>query len=104
MMTSIILTVMIFHTIEECLDWYWNIRDGFEEKRGAEEFRKFSKEEFDKEVHKVASYTVNAIKAKRYKHKKETIQKWVDRDRKEQEKLGYEVRFLLLFRYSLGHY
>lgn len=79
------------HTIKECLDWYWNIRNGLEEKRNAEEVKKFTKEEFDKEVHKVASYTVNVIKAQRYKRKKETIQKWMDRDRTEQEKFDNAV-------------
>ncbi len=79
------------HTIEECLDWYWNIRNGLEEKRDAEEVKKFTKEEFDKEVHKIASYTVNVIKAQRYKNKKETIQKWIDRDSKEQEKFDSAI-------------
>ena len=74
------------YTIEKCLDWYRNIRDGLEEKRNAKEYKKFSKEEFNKEVSKIASYTVNFIKAKRYARKKETIQKWMDRDRKKQEK------------------
>ncbi|MGR3311106.1 MAG: hypothetical protein ACUZ77_10050, partial [Candidatus Brocadiales bacterium] len=36
--------------------------------------------------HKVASYTVNAIKGTRYKDKAEAIQKWVDKDRSTQEK------------------
>ena len=74
------------YTIEKCLDRYRNIRDGFEEKRNAEEYKKLGKKEFDKEVSKIASYTVNFIKAERYRYKKETIQKWMDRDRKEQEK------------------
>ncbi len=79
------------HTIEECLDWYWNIREGFEKKRDEKELRKFTREEFDKEVHKIASYTVNIIKAQRYKRKKETIQKWINRDSKEQEKFDNAV-------------
>jgi hypothetical protein len=74
------------YTIDKCLDWYRNIRDGLAEKRNAEEYKKLGKEEFDKEVSKIASYTVNFIKASRYRHKKETIQKWMDRDRKKQEK------------------
>ncbi len=79
------------HTIEECLDWYWNIRDGFEKKRNDEELKKFTEEEFNKEVHKIASYTVNVIKAQRYKRKKETIQKWIDKDSKEQEKFDNAI-------------
>ncbi len=74
------------HTIEECLDYYWAIKDGFEEKRNSEEFKKFTKEEFDKEVHKGTSYTVNVISIERYRHKAETIREWMDKDRKIQEK------------------
>ena len=74
------------YTIEKCLDWYRNIRDGLEEKRNTEEYKKLGKEEFGNEVSKIASYMVNFIKAIRYRHKKETIQKWMDRDRKKQKK------------------
>ncbi|MCX6782920.1 MAG: hypothetical protein NTZ20_02915 [Candidatus Levybacteria bacterium] len=78
-------------TIEECLDWYWSIREDFNKKRDDGELKKFTKEEFGKEVHKIASYTVNVIKAQRYKQKKETIQKWIDRDSKEQKKFDNAV-------------
>lgn len=71
------------HTIEECLDYYWAIRDGFAKDR--DEFKKFSDEEFNKEVHKCASYTINIIKGERYRHKAETIKKWMDKDRQMQE-------------------
>lgn len=74
------------HTIEECLDWYWKLKDGFEEKRNAPEFKKYTKEEFDKEVHKGTSYTVNVISIERYRHKAETIREWMDKDREIQEK------------------
>lgn len=70
-------------TIETCLDYYWGIRHGFEKDR--KKFKKFSDEEFVKEVHKVASYTVNAIKGERYRHRAEKIKEWIDRDRRMQE-------------------
>jgi len=73
-------------TIEECLSWYWRLREGFEEKRSSKEFKEYSKEKFDKEVHKVASYTVNVIKGERYRNKAKTIQGWIDDDTKTQNK------------------
>lgn len=70
-------------TIETCLDYYWGIKNGFEKDR--KKFKKFSDEEFAKEVHKVASYTVNAIKGERYRHRAERIREWTDRDKKMQD-------------------
>ncbi len=74
------------HTIEECLGFYRNVQESIEKKRGAEELKKFSKEELDNEINKIAGYTINVIKAKRYRHKKEIIKKWMEKDRKDQEK------------------
>lgn len=74
------------YTIKKCLNLYRNIQNSFEKKRNAEEYKKLSKEEFDKEVNKIASYAINFIKASRYVCKKGTIQKWMDSDRKKQEK------------------
>ena len=79
------------HTIEECLGYYRNIRDGLEKKRGTKQFRKFNKEEFDREVHKITGLTINVIKAKRYKHKKEMIHEWMERDGKAQKKFDNAV-------------
>ncbi|MHB1441289.1 MAG: hypothetical protein ACYCXO_00900 [Candidatus Humimicrobiaceae bacterium] len=78
-------------TIEKCLDYYHNIRDGFKKIENTEEFKNFGKGELDKEVHKIASYTINILKAEQYRHKKETIQKWMERDRKEQRKFDNAV-------------
>lgn len=74
------------HTIEECLDYYRAIKDGFEKERKQPKLKKFSKEDFDKDVHKATSFIVNAIKGERYRHKAESISKWMDRDRSMQEK------------------
>lgn len=72
------------HTIEECLDYYWAIKDGFVKDR--DKFKKFTDEEFKKEVHKCVSYAINVIKIERYRHKAERIKEWIDADRKTQEK------------------
>ncbi len=75
-------------TIEECLWWYWHIKDGFKKERNDKDFKKYSDNKFEREVHKVASYTINIIKGERYRRKKGIIQKWMDRDRKIQEKFN----------------
>ena len=72
------------HTIEECLEWYFNLKEGMEKERN--KTKTLKPEEFDKEVHKGVSYTVNVIKIQRYRHKADTIREWMDRDRKIQEK------------------
>jgi len=73
------------HTIEECLNYYWSIRDRMEKHRKDKEFNKFTKEKFDEEVHKCCSYLINVIKGERYRYKNKAIQEWMDRDRKMQE-------------------
>jgi len=70
------------HTIEECLDWYWSIRKKFEANRKHKDFKKYSDKKFNQEVHKVCSYTVNVIKAERFRKRKERVQEWMDRDQK----------------------
>ncbi len=72
------------HTIEECLDWYFTLKKGMNEKRS--ELKDITQEEFDKDVHKAVSYTINVIKAERYRHRKAKIEEWMERDRKTQEK------------------
>lgn len=79
------------HTIETCLDYYWNLKDSFEKNRTHKDFKKYTKEKFDKEVKKIASYTINTIKIERYRHKKETIQEWMDVDRQRQDRLDNAV-------------
>jgi len=72
------------HTMEECLDWYFRLKEGMEKEKG--KIKSMTPEEFDKDVHKGVSYTVNVIKIQRYRHKADTIREWMDRDRKIQEK------------------
>lgn len=71
-------------TIEECLDYYWSIKDGFIKERTTR-FAKYSEERFQQEVEKCLSRLLFVLKTKRYQHKKETIQEWMDRDRHMQE-------------------
>lgn len=73
------------HTIEECLDYYWSMRNGMDKKRG--EIKNLTDEEFQTESHKAISYTLNVLKIQRYRHKAETITKWMDRDKRMQETL-----------------
>lgn len=79
------------HTIETCLKHYCSLRNDLEERRGNEGFKKYTKEEFDKDAHKAVSYFVNTIKVERYRHKKETIQAWMYDDRQKQERLDNAV-------------
>ena len=71
------------HTIEECLDYYWSLKNGMEKHRS--DLKDLSPEQFDKEIHKGVSYVINVLKGEKYRHKKETINQWMDRDRKMQE-------------------
>lgn len=73
-------------TIKECLKWYWDLRDGMEKHRD-ELLAKEPKVDFDKEVHKICSYTVNAIKIERFRRKKETIDEWIEADTIRQDKI-----------------
>lgn len=73
------------HTIEQCLDYYWSMRNGMDMKRG--EIKNLTDEEFQKESHKAISYTLNVLKIQRYRRKAETIAKWMDRDKRMQELL-----------------
>ena len=78
------------HTIEECLDWYWNLRKGMEKHR-VELKAKEPETDFDKEVHKCCSYTVNTIKIQRYRHKKDAISEWIEADRTRQAKIDNAI-------------
>ncbi|MDQ3098278.1 MAG: hypothetical protein M3Q44_00845 [bacterium] len=74
------------HTIEECLDYYKAVRKGFEEHRDKDEFKKYTKKSFTQEVQKVLNLMTNTLMGEQYRNKAKTIQEWMDRDRKEQEK------------------
>lgn len=67
------------------------MKNGFENHRKDDNFKKFTKKQFDDDVHKVASYTVNAIKMDRFRHKKETIEKWMGIDQQRQDRLDNAI-------------
>jgi len=73
------------HTIEECLDYFNSIRDGFIKERKTT-FQKYTDEKFEGEVDKCLIRMLYVIKGERYKRKEETIKEWIDRDRLTQEK------------------
>lgn len=72
------------HTIEECLDYYWSIRDRFAKEKDTH-FAKYTQEKFEQEMNKCLNLMLFTMKGQRYLHKKETIQEWMDRDRRMQE-------------------
>ncbi|HSW88911.1 MAG TPA: hypothetical protein VLG12_07145 [Candidatus Saccharimonadales bacterium] len=79
------------HTIEECLDIYKSIQKGIEEKDVVEQFKKYTKKQFTKELQKVLNMYLYTLKGERFVKKAKIIQEWMDRDRKEQEKLDNAV-------------
>jgi len=79
------------HTIEQCLEWYWDIKNKFEEHRKDKDFKDYNQDKFNTEVHKITSYSVNIISIQRYRRKAETIKEWMDRDRKMQDKFDNAI-------------
>jgi len=73
-------------TIEECLDWYWKIKDNFQKHRKNKEFIKYSDDEFDEEVNKVLGRFMMGIKTQRFENKHKTIEKWMTDDKTLQDK------------------
>lgn len=69
------------HTIEECLRWFNLLKSKMEKHRT--EFKPVPPyhTDFDHEVLKACSYTVNAMVIDRYQHKNDTIIKWMERDK-----------------------
>lgn len=72
------------HTIEECLNYYWSVRDRFTKEKDSH-FAKYTQEKFDQEMNKCLNLMLFTLKGERYRHKKETIQEWMDKDRQMQE-------------------
>lgn len=68
-------------TIEECLRWYWDIKDSFKKQRNNKEFKKYTDEEFEEEVDKVLSMMLKTMKQQRFRDKYKTIEKWMDDDK-----------------------
>lgn len=73
------------HTIEECLDYYWAVKDGLLKGQNQEPFKKYTTEKFQQETNKCLNLMLFTLKGERYRHKIKTIQEWMDKDRKMQE-------------------
>lgn len=73
------------HTIEQCLNWFNGMKAGMEKHRSEFVPEPPHHTDFDHEVLKVCSYTVNTLAAERYRHKKETIRDWMDKDKIKQD-------------------
>lgn len=72
------------HTIEECLEYYWSIKDRFIKEKDSH-FAKYTQEKFEQEINKCLNLMLFTMKGQRYLHKKETIAEWMDKDRRIQE-------------------
>lgn len=73
------------HTIHECLDYYWSIKDSFLKARNQDPFKKYTEEKFKQEVNKGLNMMLFTLKGERFRHKKETVQEWIERDRQMQD-------------------
>lgn len=74
------------NTIKQCLDYAQSVRNGFDKERGVDKFKKYINKSFNRETQKVINVFINTLKGQRFKDKAITIQGWMDKDRKEQEK------------------
>ena len=73
-------------TIEECLRWYWDIKDAFKKDRNNKEFKKYDDEEFEEETDKVLSMMLKNMMQQRFRDKYKTIDKWMAEDKFRQDK------------------
>jgi len=73
-------------TIEECLEWYWDIKDSFKKHRNNKEFKKYTDEEFEEETEKVLSMMLKNMMQLRFRDKYKTIDKWMAEDKFLQDK------------------
>lgn len=76
-------------TVIESLRLYWGLRDDFTAKR--DQLKDMSQEKFDEDSNKAASYVVNAFKIEKFRHRAETVKKWMERDRKLQDKYDLAI-------------
>lgn len=74
-----------FHTIKNCINEYWALRDGMEKRRN--ELKEMDDEKFKQELNKSLNWFLYITKGNRYKNKKKTIDEWIARDKKSQDKL-----------------
>lgn len=73
------------HTIEKCLDIYNSLLKHIKEDRENGTLKKIPEKEFLKETNKCVSYTINILRGERFRHKQDTIDEWMERDKKMQD-------------------
>src|SRR3989344_1580309 len=73
-------------TINECLDSIRFYQKVYKEKSTHEDLKKIPAEEIFRGFSMVLNWSLYATKGNRYKHKKERIQEWINRDQKKQDK------------------
>lgn len=73
-------------TIEDCIKWYRNLKGNFSKHRKSKEFKKYDDEEFDQEVDKILNRFLLGIKTRWFKDKEKTINEWMEKDKKLQDK------------------
>ncbi|MDD2823141.1 MAG: hypothetical protein PHQ59_03585 [Candidatus Daviesbacteria bacterium] len=76
-------------TVIESLKLYWDLRRGLDAKR--DQLKDMTQEQFDDQSNRAASYATNAFKTEKFSHRAETIKKWMDSDRKLQEKYDLAI-------------
>ncbi len=77
------------NTIIETLDLYTHLRKELANKKDL--IKNMSKEKYDIEANKVASYAVNALKAEKFRYRSKTIEEWMTRDKRLQEKYDLAI-------------
>src|SRR5579884_1628005 len=77
------------HTIEECLDTVRMFQDIYKKSLESEELKHISEKDKLKDSNIMLHRMLFVIKGKRYKKKKETIQKWMEEDKLKQDKQDY---------------
>ena len=74
-------------TIQECLSCIESWNNALKEKSNAKELKKYSKEDKARHFKSVLNMKLFYLKGERYKNRSSTIRKWIDRDRRLDEKL-----------------
>lgn len=77
------------HTIEECLDAVKMFQEVYKKSLTSKELKDLSEEEKLRNVNLMLSRHLFVIKGKRYEKKQETIQKWMEEDKLQQDKQDY---------------
>lgn len=77
------------HTVEECIDVVKMFQEVYKKSLTSEELKDLSEEEKLRNVNLMLGRHLFVIKGKRYEKKQETIQKWMEEDKLQQDKQDY---------------